>query len=122
MMSRGGVLFWQRQLDPRGINTSSAADWNTHVDTAALPIHNRVQIIAGLTLAMFLFTLCTTQAEGALLLWAKDRVDRFLLGFEIPISWFIAFPAMLVILLAPVRLALLSKLQQLISLGSLCAI
>ena len=121
-MSLGGVLFWQRQVDPSGIKTASAADSNTHVDTAALPIPNRVQIIAGLTLAMFLFTLCTTQAEGALLLWAKDRVDRFLLGFEVPISWSIAFPAVLVILLAPVQLALLPKLKQRLSLGSLVAI
>ena len=71
---------------------------------------------------MFLFTLCTTQAEGALLLWAKDRIDRFLLGFEVPISWFIAFPAVLVILLAPVQLALLPKLKQSLSLGNLVAI
>ncbi len=122
MMSLGGVLFWQRQVDPSGIKTSSAADSNIHVDTTALSIPNRVQIIAGLTLAMFLFTLCTTQAEGALLLWAKDRIDRVVLGFEVPISWFVAFPAVLVILLAPVQLALLPKIKQCISLGSLVAI
>ena len=122
MMSLGGVLFWQRQVDPSGIKTASVADSNTQVATAALPIPNRVQIIAGLTLAMFLFTLCTTQAEGALLLWAKDRIDRVLFGFEVPISWFVAFPAVLVILLAPVQLALLPKLKQSISLGSLVAI
>jgi len=36
---------------------------------------------------MFLFTLCTTQAEGALLLWVKDRVDRFLLSGKIGALW-----------------------------------
>jgi len=122
MMSLGGVLFWRRQVDPSGIKTSSVANSNTHVATTAPPIPNRFQIIAGLTLAMFLCTLCTTQAEGALLLWAKDRIDRVLLGFEVPISWFVAFPAVLVILLAPVQLALLPKLKQSISLGNLVAI
>jgi dipeptide/tripeptide permease len=44
------------------------------------------------------------------------------LGFEIPISWFVAFSAVLVILLAPLQLALLPKLKQSISLGCFVAL
>jgi POT family proton-dependent oligopeptide transporter len=61
---------------------------------------------------MFLFTLCTAQAEGALLLWSRDRIDRIVLGFEVPIAWFLAFPAVLVLLLAPIQLALLPRLKR----------
>ena len=71
---------------------------------------------------MFLFTLCTAQAEGALLLWSKDRIDRVVLGFEVPIAWFLAFPAILVLLLAPMQLALLPRLKRSIGTSRLIAL
>ena len=87
-----------------------------------LAIPNRGSIIAGLTLAMFLFSLCTAQVEGAILLWASDRIDPVLVGFVIPIAWFLAFPAVLVLLLTPIQLALLPKLRECIGLCRLIAI
>lgn len=86
----------------------------------------RVRRIAVLTLAMLLFTVGFGQVEGSLLFWAQDRTDRVLLGFEIPPAWFVGLPALLVLLLAPVQLAFLPRLQhwmgtpRLIGLG-LCA-
>ena len=71
---------------------------------------------------MFLFTLCTAQAEGSLLLWSKDRIDRVVLGFEIPIAWFLAFPALLVLVLAPMQLALLPRLKRIIGTNRLVAL
>jgi POT family proton-dependent oligopeptide transporter len=71
---------------------------------------------------MFLFTLCTAQAEGALLLFCKDRIDRVVLGFEVPIAWFLAFPAILVLLLAPLQLALLPRLKRSIGTNRLIAL
>jgi POT family proton-dependent oligopeptide transporter len=78
----------------------------------ALSSRQRVQRIAALTLAMLLFAVGFGQVEGSLLLWARDRTDRFLLGFEIPAAWFVGLPALLVLLLAPAQLALLPRLQQ----------
>ena len=75
-------------------------------------MQRHTRTIAGLSLAMFLFTLCTAQAEGALLLFCKDRIDRTFLGFEVPIAWFLAFPAVLVLALTPLQLALLPRLKQ----------
>ncbi len=78
----------------------------------ALSMQQRVQRIAALTLAMLLFAVGFGQVEGSLLLWARDRTDRLLLGFEIPAAWFVGLPALLVLLLAPAQLALLPRLQQ----------
>ena len=78
-------------------------------------MQRHTRTIAGLSLSMFLFTLCTAQAEGALLLFCKDRIDRTFLGFEVPIAWFLAFPAVLVLALTPLQLALLRRLKQIVS-------
>ena len=77
-----------------------------------LSSRQRVQRIAALTLAMLLFTVGFGQVEGSLLLWARDRTDRLLLGFEIPAAWFVGLPALLVLLFAPAQLVLLPRLQQ----------
>ena len=112
MMSGAGALVWPSQ-DAHRDSKLSSVDAPIQTQFMASPsIPNSSQIIAGLTLAMFLFTLCTAQAEGALLLWSKDRIDRVVLGVEVPIAWFLAFPAILVLLLAPIQLALLPRLKR----------
>jgi len=122
MMSVAGTLLWPSQTD-RISYKSSSVDVPSQMKLAASPsTPNSSQIIAGLTLAMFLFTLCTAQAEGALLLWSKDRIDRIVLGFEVPIAWFLAFPAILVLLLAPMQLALLPRLKRSIGTSRLVAL
>ena len=88
------------------------------VSPTSLPISvslsslRRAKIMAALTLAMMLYTVGFGQAEGSLFLWAQDRTDRVLLGFEIPAAWFVGLPALLVLILAPVQLALLPWLQR----------
>lgn len=72
----------------------------------------RVQIIGLLTLAMMLYAIGCGQVEGSLLLWAQDRTDRTLLGFEIPAAWFVGLPAFLVLALAPMQLMLLPRIQR----------
>ena len=122
IMSVSGVLLWPSQAD-RSHSKSSTLDAPSQSQVAAsASTPNGSQIIAGLTLAMFLFTLCTAQAEGALLLWSKDRIDRIVLGFEVPIAWFLAFPAILVLLLAPMQLALLPRLKRSIGTSRLVAL
>lgn len=71
----------------------------------------RIQIIAGATLAMMIYTVGFGQVEGSLLLWAQDRTDRVLFHFTIPASWFVGLPGLLVLVLAPVQLAVLPKLR-----------
>ena len=116
MMSVACALQWPTQ-SARSDSMSSTVDMLMKTRVATIPsLPNRWQIIVGLTLAMFLFTLTTAQAEGALLLWSNDRIDRVVLGFEVPIAWFLAFPAILVLLLAPFQLALLPRLKR--SLGT----
>ena len=121
MMSVAGALVWPSQ-DAHRDSKLSLVDAPIQIQFNSSPsTPNSSQIIAGLTLAMFLFTLCTAQAEGALLLWSKDRIDRIVLGFEVPIAWFLAFPAILVLLLAPIQLALLPRLKRSIGTSRLIA-
>lgn len=96
------------RLRPKQLSPSMSAP----MPPLTLSSRQRVQRIAALTLAMLLFAVGFGQVEGSLLLWARDRTDRFLLGFEIPAAWFVGLPALLVLLLAPAQLALLPRLQQ----------
>jgi POT family proton-dependent oligopeptide transporter len=70
---------------------------------------------------MMIFTVGFGQVEGALFLWAQDRTDRMLLGFELPAAWFVGLPALLVLLLAPAQLALLPWIQHRVSTPRLIA-
>ena len=112
VMSVSGVLAWPTRniAGCNGNSSTNAAPTQPNESHSSTP--RSAQIIAGLSLAMFLFTLCTAQAEGALLLWSRDRIDRVLLGFEIPVAWFLAFPSVLVLLLAPIQIALLPWIKQ----------
>ncbi len=122
IMSVACALLWPAQA-ARAVDESSSVsplEQRSADNTPSMPQHTRT--IAGLALAMLLFTLSTAQAEGALLLWSKDRIDRVVLGFEIPIAWFLAFPALLVLVLAPVQLALLPRLKSCIGTKRLVAL
>ncbi len=105
------AVFWSNstfRLRPKQLSPSMSEP----TPPLALSSRQRVQRIAALTLAMLLFAVGFGQVEGSLLLWARDRTDRLLLGFEIPAAWFVGLPALLVLLLAPAQLALLPRLQQ----------
>lgn len=122
VMSVPCALLWPAQTAHPGSEISSV---NTQLRTPEMPtpsMQRHTRAIAGLSLAMFLFTLCTAQAEGALLLFCKDRIDRTFLGFEVPIAWFLAFPAVLVLALTPLQLALLPRLKQSVSTSLLIAL
>ena len=54
-----------------------------------------------LLIAGIVFTAGAVQSHSSLLLWARDRTDRQLGGFEIPVAWFAAAPAALVLLFTP---------------------
>ncbi|MBL9041663.1 MAG: MFS transporter [Myxococcales bacterium] len=122
IMSVACALLWPAHAVSAVAERSpvSALEQTPTDNTPSMPQHTRT--IAGLALAMFLFTLSTAQAEGALLLWSKDRIDRVVLGFEVPIAWFLAFPALLVLVLAPIQLALLPRLKSSISPNRLVAL
>lgn len=112
VMGVSGFLAWPSQHKDRN---SAPPREQVPMNPQSDPRHTTprsLQIIVGLCLAMFLFTLCTGQAEGALLLWSRDRIDRVILGFEIPVAWFLAFPSILVLLLAPIQIALLLRIKQ----------
>ena len=121
-MSVSGVLAWPSRSNARCDISSSTNSAPTQSNEAHSSTPHSAQIIAGLSLAMFLFTLGTGQAEGALLLWSHDRIDRVLLGFEIPVAWFLAFPSVLVLLLAPIQIALLPAIKQRIGTAKLISL
>lgn len=87
-----------------------------------LSARQRIKIIAALTLAMISFTVGFGQVEGALIMWAQDRTDRILLGFELPAAWFVGLPSLLVLLLAPAQLAFLPRIQRQVSTPRLIAL
>ncbi len=121
LMSLGLLLLSRIGTSQAESPRSSDAHEGKLTECHSVPIPNRGSIIMGLTLAMFLFSLCTAQMEGAILLWAKDRIDRVLVGFTIPMAWFLTFPAVLVLLLTPVQLALLPKMKEWFGLSRLIA-
>ncbi len=83
---------------------------------------NRVKTIAALTLAMLLLNVCFGQVEGSLLLWATQHTDRTLVGYTMPPSWFVGIPGLLVLILAPVQLGLLPRLQRRLGIRRLVAV
>ncbi|HMY57674.1 MAG TPA: MFS transporter, partial [Pseudomonadota bacterium] len=127
LMSVGVVLLLT--MDRRPIESLRATETydSTHTAQHTLSIPSQGSIIVGLTVAMFVFSLCTTQMEGAILLWASDRIDPVIGGFAIPTAWFLAFPAVLVLIFAPVQLAVLPNLKsrfglcRLVAMGLLAA-
>ena len=122
IMSVAFALLWPAQKASIG-STVSSVSAPVQTPTESTPsVPESIRIVAGLSLAMLLFTLSTAQAEGALLLWSKDRIDRVVLGFEIPVEWFLAFPALLVLVLAPIQIALLPRLKQSIGTNRLVAL
>jgi POT family proton-dependent oligopeptide transporter len=60
--------------------------------------------------ALILWSICFGQADGTMLLWARDHTRRGVLGIEIPASVFATLPAILVFVMAPLA-ALLSRLS-----------
>lgn len=80
--------------------------------SGSLSAWQRARGIGALILALMLYTIGFGQVEGSLFLWAQDRTDRVLFGFEIPAAWFVGLPAILVLILAPVQLAVLPWIQR----------
>lgn len=91
------------------------------LSVGALSAWQRTKAIGAMTLAMLIYTVGIGQVEGSLFLWAQDRTDRVLLGFEIPAAWFVGLPAFLVLVLAPVQLAFLPRIQRRVSTQRLVA-
>ena len=94
------------------VSKQSEAPLLSTTSTDHLSTWQRVKTIAALTLAMLLFNMALGQVEGSLLLWTGQHVERTLLGFTVPTSWFVGLPALLVLVIAPAQLALLPGLQR----------
>ncbi len=93
-----------------------------HTSGQTLSPWGRVKTMAALTLAMMLLNIGFGQVEGSLLLWATRHTDRMLLGYTIPPSWFVGIPGLLVLILAPMQLGLLPRLQRALGIRRLIAV
>lgn len=80
-------------------------------ETAA-DLRARSLAVALLLAISIVFSVAYFQSYGTLLLFARDRVERALLGTVVPPEAFAALPAALVILLAPVLEALWTALRR----------
>lgn len=67
----------------------------------AVPLPTARRQLALVLAAGVVFAIGFVQSHSSLLLWARDRTERHLGRFEIPVAWFAAAPAALVLLLAP---------------------
>ena len=81
-------------------------------EAQSLSPKRRAVLIAALMLAMLLYVVCYGQVEGSLVLWAQNRTQRRVHGFEVPAAWFVALPALLVLVLGGGQLAVLDRLKQ----------
>ena len=68
--------------------------------------------LIAVAVATLLYTVGYGQLDGVLLLWARDRTERHLLGHEIPTSWFASLPALWVLLLGPLLIGVMSELRR----------
>ena len=84
----------------------------TSPDADSLSPRRRTILIGALMLAMLLYVLCYGQVEGSLVLWAQNRTQRVIHGFEVPAAWFVALPALLVVVLGGGQLAVLDRLKR----------
>lgn len=118
----GLAFLWRQEREPDPHGLTSLALHSQSPESPPTAGFRSLLTIGTLTVAMFLFTVTTAQAEGALLLWAENRTDRLVFGFEIPVAWFVTFAALLVLLLAPIQLALLPRLKRCVGTSRLVAI
>jgi POT family proton-dependent oligopeptide transporter len=81
-----------------------------HVEQQPAPLNSHVSAqrqgkgkvrAALLLLAGLVYGVGYVQSYSSLLLWVRDRTDRRVGPFDIPIAWFAAAPAALVLLIAP---------------------
>lgn len=72
----------------------------------AAPGRTRWRTLLVLLLLLILFALAYGQSGGAMLFFARDRVDRRLLGWVIPPDFFASVPAALVLILTALQQAL----------------
>lgn len=73
------------------------------------------QVVAALLLILLtatLFWTVQTQVWTTYVLWIRDRVDRNLFGFELPITWFQSVDTLAVLALAPVSLVIWRRLAK----------
>jgi proton-dependent oligopeptide transporter, POT family len=61
----------------------------------------RVAALAVVVLFVAFFFVCVAQAGGSMALFADERTDRHVAGFEFPATWFQTINPVLVLLLAP---------------------
>ena len=73
------------------------------------PAHRQLVLVLA---ASMVFAVGVVQSHSSLLLWARDRTERHIGSFEIPVAWFAAAPAALVLLVAPVLTAIFSALRR----------
>lgn len=103
------ALVLHRSRAPIGHDTPSTTKTTQDANPSSW---QRVKAIATVSLAMLLFNVCYGQVEGFLLLWTQQHVDRVLLGFTLPPSWFVGLPSLLVLLSSPVQLSILPRVQR----------
>lgn len=112
------LAIYRHSLPPGDPSRDRKASLEAH----SLSPRRRAVLISGLMLAMLLYVLCYAQVEGSLVLWAQNRTQRMVHGFEVPASWFVALPALLVLVLGGGQLAVLDRLKQRIGTYSLVAV
>ena len=109
LLGRTAVAIGHRSLPSGAVKRQPET---VHTQVARQSRLQLAKTIGALTLAMLLFNVCSGQVEGSLLLWAQQHADRVLFGYVVPPSWFVGLPAVLVLLLAPVQLMVLPKVQR----------
>ena len=109
MLTACAVLVVNRpSLPPGDAPRSAKASPETH----GMSPRQRALAIGSLMLAMLLYVVCYGQVEGSLVLWAQDRTERRVSGFEVPAVWFVALPALLALVLGGGQLAVIDRLKR----------
>ncbi len=106
-MALGLLIFWrgERRILPDGIGEKpekkSAADKVVeHKPLTKIEI-DRIAVILVLSIFVMFFWAAFEQAGGLMNIYTKEKVDRFIGGFEVPASWFQAVNPFMIFLFAP---------------------
>lgn len=84
-----------------GVRLADAAHGPRRSSPASVPLVRPIRELALVLGALVVAGGGLAQLDGAILLWVRSGVQRRILGFDAPVAWFSALPALLVLLVSP---------------------
>jgi POT family proton-dependent oligopeptide transporter len=108
------VYLWgQKYLKDVGNLLATKENQNTEMNAPLTKVDkDRIVVLLISFLIVIIFWAAYEQAGGLMNLYTKDKIDRFVFGWEIPTSWFQSVPALFVVIFGTIVAVFWSKRQK----------